>query len=182
MVERTIDLRKKSFVRVPESAPQTSPVLPDEAYESIHWSALEHEDRERSPYWFLGPGIVALLFVIFGVFAHSYFFIAFVVLAYGVLLVYAHRPPRRIEFRVGSDGVSVGSTLHPYSELKSFWIFDSPNHRELSVETARLLMPYLRIPLGDINPDRVGHAIARFLPEEEHKELISDTIARSLGF
>lgn len=182
MAKRTIDLRKKSFAKTPESSPRTSVVRPDEISESVRWSALEHEDRERSPYWFLGPGVVALLFIIFGVFAHSYFFIAFVVLAYGVLLIYAHRPPRQIEFLVGSEGVSVGSTLHPYSELKSFWIFDSPDHPELSVETTRLLMPYLRIPLGDTSPDRVGYAIARFLPEEEHKEFISDTIARGLGF
>ena len=177
MAKGTIDLRAKSYA--PPGAP--SPRQEGEP-EAVEWSALEHEERQRGPYWFLGPGIFALALVIFGVFAHSYFFIAFVALAYGVLLAYAHRPPRTIEFRVTSDGVQVGATHHPFSELKSFWIFAAPDHRELSLETTHLLSPYLRIPLGDMDPDRVGHAISRYLPEEEHKEFISDQIARSFGF
>ena len=172
-----IDLRTKSF-----AATAGAPPRQDAQPEAIEWSALEHEHRERSPYWFTGPGIVALAFVIFGIFAHSYFFIAFIVLAYGVLVAYAHRPPREIAFRIAGGGVTVGAAHHPFSELKSFWIFNAPDHKELSLETTRLLSPYLRLPLGDMDPDRVGHAISRYLPEEEHKEFISDQIARSLGF
>lgn len=181
MANGTIDLR-----RAPSPGHATLPagrgVLQDAAPEEVTWSALEHEDRERGPYWFLVPGIIALALVIFGIFARSWFFVAFVGLAYAVLVAYAHRPPRRMEFRVAGDGVFVGNAHHPYAELKSFWIFDAPDRKELSVETTKILMPYLRLPLGDADPERVGRAIARFLPEEEHKEFISDQIARSLGF
>lgn len=180
MAQGTIDLRRMPS---PGHAPQRARgVRQDSMPEEVAWSALEHEDRQRGPYWFLGPGIIALALVIFGIFARSWFFVAFVCLAYAVLLAYAQRPPRRIEFRITGDGVFVGTAHHPYAELKSFWIFDAPDHKELSVETTKILTPYLRIPLGDEDPERVGRAIARFLPEEEHKEFISDAIARSLGF
>ena len=180
MAKGTIDLREnpgQSF------AARGAPAGPQEAEsEVLEWSALEHEERERGPYWFLGPGIVALSLVIFATFAHSYFFIAFVVLAYAVLLAYAHRPPREITFRIASNGFWAGTAHHPYSGLKSFWIFSAPDHKELSLETTHLLSPYLRIPLGDTDPNRVGQAISRYVPEEEHKEFISDAIARSFGF
>ncbi|MEK7082365.1 MAG: hypothetical protein AAB915_01655 [Patescibacteria group bacterium] len=171
MAKGAIDLRNARAIR-----------RPDTGGEKISWSALEHEERERGPYWFLGPGVIALALVIFGIFARSWFFVAFVGLAYSVLLAYARRAPREIEFRVSSDGVYAGTAFHPYSELKSFWIFETPDYKELSIETTKLLTPYLRLPLGDADPDRVGRAIAQFLPEEEHKEFISDHIARSLGF
>ncbi len=150
--------------------------------EILHWSALEHEDRERGPYWFLGPGAAALTLVIFGVFAQSYFFIVFVVLAYILILVSAHRPPRKLEFQIGPDGIRAGATRYPYAELKSFWIFDTPERHELSLETSALLTPFLHIPLGDTDPDLVGRTVTRFLPEEEHRDFISDQIARKFGF
>ena len=194
MAKGTIDLRKVSPAGTAGSGgdkrPESMPILPryirsavtKQEPETIEWRALEHEDRERGPYWFLGPGVAALAFVIFGIFAHSYFFIAFVVLAYIVLLMYTRRPPREIDFRVAGDGVHIGAKHYPFAELKSFWIFDAHDHKELSIETGHLLTPYLRIPLGDMDPDRVGHMISRYLPEEEHKEFISDQIARGLGF
>ena len=175
MAERTIDLRKKSFAG--DAAPRVR-----EAPETINWSALEHEARERGPYWFLGPGAIALALIIFGIFAHSYFFIAFIALAFTVLLMYAHRPPREITLQIGGDGVYAGKTHYQFSELKSFWIFEKPEEKELSLETAKLLSPYLRIPLGSADPQQVKDMLARFLPEQEHKEFISDQIAKSLGF
>ena len=144
MAKGTVDLRAKSFAAPAALAPAARH---EENHEEMAWTALEHEERERGPYWFLGPGIAALALVIFGIFAHSYFFIAFVVLAYAVLIAYAHRPPREISFRIASDGFWAGTAHHPYAGLKSFWIFSAPDHRELSLETAHLLSPYLRIPL-----------------------------------
>lgn len=174
MTERIIDLRNNVRERPAASTP---PQL-----ETIEWTCKEHEAQERGPYWFLGPGAIALALIIFGVFAHSYFFIAFVALAFLVILMYAHRPPREIAFRISRDGVDAGNTHYAFTELKSFWIFENVAPKELSLETTKLLTPYLRIPLGDQKPETIGRLISRFLPEEEHKEFISDQIARSIGF
>lgn len=176
------DLNRKTRTH-PEKKSAVSPAkpLPDKKY-LLQWKAFEYPFQERGPYWFLLPFGVALLFVIFGILIKSWFFIAFVALALGVILLYARRPPREYRFAVAKEGILVGGTLHRYSELKSFWIFDTSGESELSLETSKLLHPYLRMPLGEVHPNKVRSVLSDFLPEQEHKEFFTDQIARSIGF
>jgi len=99
-----------------------------------------------------------------------------------VVLLYAKRSPREYKFAVTREGIFVGQTLHRFSELKSFWIFDTAGEAELSLETTRLLHPFLRLPLGGLHPDKVRSALSDFLSEEEHKDFFTDQITRSVGF
>mgnify|MGYP001574464478 FL=1 len=188
MTERTINLkdreplpqekpRREKTTAAPPAKPQGEPKK-----HLLQWSALEYAARERGPYWFLPPSAVALAFVIFGILIRSWFFAAFVALALFVVLLYAKRPPREYRFTIAKEGVYIGETLHRFSELKSFWIIETVEPPELSLETTRRLRPYLHIPLGDMHPNRIKNALSDFLPEEKHKEFFTDQIARSIGF
>lgn len=148
----------------------------------IAWSALEYEEQERHPYWFLIPGAAALILILIGILIQSYFFVAFVTLAFIVVVMYGNRSPRHMEFSVTKEGVFVGNTLHPFSYIKSFWIFDAMEPTELSLEVDRITMPYLRLPLGELHPNKIRAVLSDFLPEDKHKEFVSDQIARSFGF
>jgi len=193
MTERTIDLRNQESRARADANPQArtdagkntpaaSAKPPQEKSPLLEWTALEYPARERGPYWFLLPFGAALLFVIFGILIRSYFFIAFVALALAVILLYGRRTPREYRFAVNKDGVYVGETLYRASELKSFWIFETADPPELSLATSKLLHPYLYLPLGDLHPDKVRSVLSEFLPEREHKEFVTDQIARSIGF
>ena len=148
----------------------------------LEWVALEYPLRERGPYWYLPPSGVALAFVLFGIVIQSWFFIAFVALALVVVLLSARRPPREYRFGVSPEGILIGSTLHRFAELQSFYIFDTTDRRELSLETGRLLHSYLHLPLGELHPNKVHGVISQYLPEKEHKDFFTDQIARSIGF
>ncbi len=172
---RTIDLRRPAVQDMPPARPAKA--VP----EVIEWSALEHEARERGPYWFLFPGVVALALIIFGFFSKNYFFIAFVIPAFLLLGVYMKRDPRTVSYAIDGEGVKAAGTIYPFSNIKSFYVFDKNGVNELSLEVKSVLSPFLRLPLGETNPGKVRTCLIRFLPEEEHKELATDQIARSLG-
>ena len=155
--------------------------LASKTQDAIEWSTYEYEKVERGPYWFLLPGGVALIFIIFGILARSYFFIAFVALAFTVLAIYMKREPRLLNFAITPEGIRIGKQIYDYSSLKSFWIFNKSNPKELSLETGKALVPYIKIPLGDLESDGVRSYLLNFIKEEEHKELISDQVVRSLG-
>ncbi len=193
MTERTIDLRNQPLSPpgpyLPPAPPQRkkNPPASGGAQPSgkkylLQWSALEYAPRERGPYWFLPPSAVALAFVIFGILIQSWFFTAFVILALFVILLYARRAPREYRFAVAKEGVYIGNTLHRFSELKSFWIIETVQPPELSLETTRRLHPYLHLPLGDLHPNKIKSVLSGLLPEQEHKEFFTDQIARSIGF
>lgn len=170
---------------IPKFAPPPKPEVASSASKSplLEWSALEYAVRERGPYWFLPPSGVALAFVLFGILIQSWFFIAFVVLALVVVLLYAKRPPREYRFAITPEGVGVGPNLHRFKDLRSFWIFDMTERNELSLETGRLLHPYLHLPLPpDPHPNRIRNILSQYLPEKEHTDLFTDQISRSIGF
>ena len=188
MPQSVIDLKSKKYSEPPRMTPQPSntqqevkPTTPEKENAPLaEWSSYDYQERERGPYWFLFPGGIATLLVIIGILAQSYFFIAFVILAFLVFLMYARRPPRLFNFSINKDGVRVGNINYPFSNLKSFWIFDRPDLKELSLQTDKFLMPFLRIPLAGQNPEKIRAILKDFLPEQEHQEFISDKIADKL--
>lgn len=180
MPNNVVDLRKTAgpTTIIIEDSRET---LASKTQDTIEWSAYEYEKTERGPYWFLLPGGVALIFIVFGILARSYFFIAFIALAFTVLTIYMKREPRLLNFAITPEGVRMGKQIYDYSSLKSFWIFNKSNPKELSLETGKTLAPFVQIPLGDLEPDEVRNYLLNFIKEEEHKELVSDQIAKSLG-
>lgn len=127
-------------------------------------------------------GGITVLLILWGIFSHNYFFLAFVVLALATTLFYTKRKPRIIACALEEDAMRFGSQRHRFAELKSFWIFDHGFAQELSLETGKTLDPFIRIPLGEINAHDLRSVLLHHLPEKEQKESASDQLARSLGF
>ncbi|MEK7560583.1 MAG: hypothetical protein AAB539_01340 [Patescibacteria group bacterium] len=148
----------------------------------LSWRAPEYRWTEKSPNWFLLPGGIALLFVLIGILAHNYFFVAFIALACAVVIMYGVRRPRDIAIAIRPDGIQAGAVFYRFGDLKSFWIFTGENGAELSVETHKKFTPRLAVPLGAMDPDRVRAVLKEFLSEVRQDELALDVIARRFGF
>lgn len=172
---RTIDLR------APQVSGNLAAMPTKQKTEFLEWSAPEYKEKERGPYWFFAPGTIALALTVFGVLTKSYFFAVFIVLAFLVLAMYKKKTPRTIFFALTGESVQAGNKIYPFSNIKSFWIFDLEDGRELSLEIKSALLPFIRLPLGSMDSDKIRPFLLHFVPEEEHKELASEKIARSLG-
>lgn len=146
----------------------------------LEWSALEYEKRSFSVGKLLLAGGIALAFVLLGILTQNYFFIAFVVLAFSTLILYIKKEPKELEIAITQNGVYIGKRGYEFSKLKSFWVFNRPESRELSLETNITFSPFIRVPLENIGTEDLRAVLSKFLPEEEHKEFISDQIARRL--
>lgn len=145
------------------------------------WTAQEYEARPRGQNWFITIGGITLILIVFGIYTKSFFFSIFIALASIILMVYIKRGPQKTGVLITSDGVFVGRSFFDFKNLKSFWIFEKQDPQELSLKTQKILTPFLRLPLKDVEVEKLKEILLRFLPEEEHPELVSDQIARSLG-
>lgn len=179
---RVIDLRKPARAVSNTSATVSTPEEKNPEPSTFKWTAFEYEKIEHGPYWFIGTGAMAVFLIIIGIFAKSYFFIAFIVLAYIVVALYAKREPRELLFSITPEGIKIGSAFHKFSDLKSFWVLDREDGKYLSIETTKALSPFLRIPLGNRDIEIVKKIVSRFLQEKEHEELLTDQIAKIIGF
>lgn len=189
MADRIVDLRKKAKPAEWEdaekpSAPATSLTRAEGPVDSpafvIEWSGREYEKRERTQGWYIALMVFASVLALFGFFTANYFFIAFVILGLLTLFMYEHNPSPERSFSVSAEGVAAGNSRYRFSDLKSFWIFKDPMGGELSLETKKTLNPFVRLPLRNVDGERVRMFLRNYLPEEEHREFITDQIAKNL--
>lgn len=179
----TIDLRKAQGreTEAPVSAPVMllpTSVLPT----SLEWTAFEHEQVDFGLSWYLVPGgIMALLFTL-ALWTQNYFFAVFVLIAFAAFALFRNQPPKKISFSISHEGIRAGKTLYQISHIKSFWIFNRPEHPELSLETTQTFSPYIRVPLGNTDQQRMREFLLTLLPEQQHQQFLLDEIMRIIGF
>ncbi|QQG45592.1 MAG: hypothetical protein HYW89_01555 [Candidatus Sungiibacteriota bacterium] len=178
MPNQIIDLRQSTRVKAAESDYHPREIVPT----SIEWTAYEYRPKEHGQVWFLTLGAVTLFLVILGFVIRNYFFVVFIVLAYAVIILYTKRGPQKFSAALAKEGVRFGKMLYKFSDLKSFWIFNYGDQAELSLETTKTISQFIRLPLGSIRAETVRNFMIKYLPEEEHQELITDKITRGLGF
>jgi len=106
----------------------------------------------------------------------------FLILASLVLLLYSKQKPIMSKITVGQSGILVSDIMYYYKDLKSFWIEYNPGGpKELSLESTKWYMPYVKVLLNEQNPVEVRSLIVNFLPEKEHENSLVDHIGRRLG-
>ena len=122
-------------------------------------------------------GAVALL-----IFRYDALTSVFLILSSLVLLLYSKQKPIISKIIVNQSGISVDDIVYHYKELKSFWIeYNHGGPKELSLESAKWYMPYVKVLLNDQNPIEVRSLVINFLPEKEHENSLVDHIGRRLG-
>lgn len=127
--------------------------------------------------------IIGLGLAAFFVWQRDFFTAAFFVLIYVIILFFAGMKPKTITIKITSQGIHLGSTPVPYSELKKFWIVYDGDVKTLNFENKAYLNRYMTIQLVDQNPLHVQEFLRDYLPEDlEQREQMSDKIARRLRF
>src|SRR3990167_6387097 len=100
--------------------------------EKLEWSALEYEDKERSPDWFWALGIIIVTSSLASIIYSNYFFAALLVLS-GILLgFFAKKKPDTVLYELNEKGLKIRTRFYPYENIKSFWVQiahpDHPDH------------------------------------------------------
>ena len=156
--------------------------------EKLSWSALEYEEKERSPDWFWALGIIVVTSSIASIIYENYFFATLLVLS-GVLLgFFAIKKPDLVIYELNEKGLKIRNRLYPYENIKSFWvqIDNSPEaivKPLLFIKSERAFMPIITIPIEKENaPDIHFIMTSKNIAEEEMKEHPSEKIMEALGF
>ncbi|MBI2055960.1 MAG: hypothetical protein HYT37_01100 [Candidatus Sungbacteria bacterium] len=183
LMQNTIDLRKPTAhpSSPEESSAQEAPV-PDYAEALLSWTAPEFEKRIYTARWFFVVGGFALICIIAAIITKNYFFIVFIALSFLVTMLYTRQTPRDMAFAIAKEGVYIGRKVFLWKILKSFALMGRDGRSELSLETEKLLTPYIRIPLPEINIEELRVLLKKFIPEKEHPESAADELGKNLGF
>lgn len=148
----------------------------------LSWSAPEHQNEIPAAEIKVLLGIGALALLGYAVYAQNYLFAIIILLFSFVWYAYAHRQSHMIDFVITARGIKIQDRLYEFQDLQSFWIFfDPPRIKELSLESKKTLMPFLKIPLGETSPVKIRELLIKFIPEKKQEETLTEILSRRFG-
>ncbi len=146
----------------------------------LHWQTHEYEHREQTPDWFWAVGIITVALSVTAIILNNVLFAFVIILSGFVLSLYAARPPKEIDVIIDNRGIRTDKTFYPFHSLESFWI-DEDEHK-IIIKSARFIMPYIIVPLGDADLEKVHQYLSRHLQEVFHVESNLHKLMDRLGF
>lgn len=151
--------------------------------EVIEWQAPEYEFHPKTPNWYWGVFLVALVIGLIALFTVNFLLLILIIVAAFAVMMYGARQPDVIKFATTHRGVRFHTRLYPYDFLKSFWVIETAEKRKLILETDRIVLPHLVLPLGaDINAEDLRRYLLQFLPEVRQEESLADLLSDYFGF
>ena len=151
--------------------------------EPITFTAHEYTHQPKRPDWFWALGIIAVAGAATSLIFGNVLFALLILVGAFVVSIFAHKQPAQFAFEISEKGIFVGNKVYPYQTLESFWVSEiNPDKPLLTIESKRLLMPHITIPLDTTDPKAVRAFLAKHLKEEEHGHSLSEQIAEWLGF
>jgi hypothetical protein len=148
----------------------------------ITWQAPDFIKQEKSTDWYWIVGVITVTLSVTGFVFGNVLFGILVIIASVALTLQSSREPEIREFTVNQRGVKIDNILYPYSTLKSFWVENNPHEQKILLQSERALMPYIVIPIENIDPENIRDYMIKFVPEEEHQEPLMQKVMEYLGF
>jgi len=149
----------------------------------IKWEAPEYEYIPKSPNWFWSVGIIAAAAAFAAILLGNVLFAILALLGGFTMILYGARKPKKVLFSLTSRGIQIENRLFPYENIRSFWIhYDPPYRKLLTVELKKMFMPFVFIPLSDIDPNIIRDHLLKFTKEKRHEESITEILTQLLGF
>jgi len=147
----------------------------------LHWQGPEYEHYPKEKKWYAVATLILSAIIIYALITNSPIMAITFVLIGVVGYIQLEKTPRVLDFKVTVDGVTAGNELYEFDNIKSFWIFYEPPHTKiLSLHTDAMLMPYVHIPVHQIDPVKLREILLDFVPEEKQQPTFIDTVERLL--
>ncbi|MDD3498021.1 MAG: hypothetical protein PHH24_00760 [Candidatus Moranbacteria bacterium] len=147
----------------------------------IEWQGPEYEHYPKEKVWYLVASLILAAIVFYALINNSPIMAILFILIGIVGYIQLEKHPRVLDFKITHEGVMAGNELYDFDSVESFWIFYEPPHTKiLSLHTDALLVPYVHIPVHQIDPVKLREVLMDFIPEKKQKPTMIDTIERLL--
>ena len=148
----------------------------------LRWQAFEYVHREKSSDWFWAVGIISVSIAATAIIFNNLLFAILIIVGAFALCLFAARKPLRMNFEINDRGILVERVQYPYSSLESFWVEENLGHPKILVKSSKMMMPYIILPIEEIEPATIREYLSEKLPEVEHREPLLQQIMEYLGF
>jgi hypothetical protein len=147
----------------------------------LHWQAREHEPLKLGPRSQTIVTVLLVAIVGYAIYTNSPLMAITFILIGIIGYLQLHREPRVVSFLITTRGIIADNKLYEYDTLESFFIYtDPPFENILSIQTNGELVPYVHIPIGEVDVNVLRDTLDEFVPEEKHRPRLVDTLEKLL--
>lgn len=133
----------------------------------LTWTAPTRPYRKKDRSYYTTVAIIITLLILISLLAHEILLIG-VLLALGfVAYVLAFIPPGDVEYKLSSQGITIGDHFYFWMELDSFWFSQKEGQKVLHILTNLRFPGQLIIVLGSESEEKVKSIVAKYLPYHE---------------
>lgn len=133
----------------------------------LSWRAPERPFRKKTKSYYTTVGILILLISLIALLAGEKLLIGALLAFAFVIYVINFVPPREVENRLSTQGVTTDDHFYHWQQLDSFWISDKDGHKVLSILTNMRFPGLLMLLLDRVEEMEVKRICARYLPFHE---------------
>ena len=151
----------------------------------LSWSAPEFEHREKTVGWYWISIILSLLLLAAAFWMKNFLFGFFIIAAETLMLIWANKKPRMVEFSIRPKSLTVdGTKFYSYAEIQSFAIDDEIEGawRSVTIEFKKKIRSALVITIPDELAPRFREILRPVIQEVPFERSLIEAIQRILGF
>lgn len=146
------------------------------------WDVPEYSHHERQPDWFWAVGIIGLCFAVVAIIFHDVLFGIFLAIGTFTLITLNIKPPENVHCEIKEKGIQIKSVFYLYKKIKFYAIVGEDGQKKLVIETERIFMPHIFIPVDDGAVERIDELLSPKLTKNtEYEEPGMHKILDSIG-
>lgn len=149
--------------------------------EPVRWQAKEYVHYEKHVSWFVVFGLVVLALMAGAIFLlDSLSFAILIPVMAAALIVYINRPPRVLEYTVGSKGLYINDNLYNFAEFKGFGVIHDGGEYSIMLIPTKRFRPGVVVYFPEESGEAIVDMLGARLPMQELKPDLIDRIVRKL--
>lgn len=133
----------------------------------LSWQGPSRPFRKKDRSYYTTLAIIVILLVLILLLAREFLLIAAILSLAFVAYVLAFVPPHRIQYRISTQGVTVGDDFYFWHFLDSFWFKDKEGYKVVHMQTRLRFPAQIMLVLEEVDVEIVKKIVSRFLPFHE---------------
>lgn len=183
----------------PAPAPQPAPTTPvnqpdpvepstetsrvSEGEDHIAWTASEYLANPKTASWYTLLAVASFILAALVYVITREVITTAVIAILGILVgIFAARQPQTLQYVIDNAGLHIGEKFYPYSGFKAFSIARDQAIGFIQLLPLKRFMPPLVIHYAPEDEDNIADVLSAYLPFEEHKPDMVDSLTRRLRF
>lgn len=149
----------------------------------MSWNAIEFEEHEKGPGWYLTFAIIAALFVLYELFIKDWFGAITLAIVAVVAYMFSRLKPQDVLVQLTDRGLLLNNFFVPYSNVQHFWFVEQHASPMLHIETNAFINQYVVVHLHDQSVEQVRQVLQPYIAEIGFdQEPLSHRIGRFFRF